>query len=80
MEVIIMTKSLDLTKNIKELATEYPEIIEIMKNLGFTDITKPVMLNTAGRFMTLPKGAKMKKIPLEKIKTEFIKHGYTIKE
>lgn len=75
-----MTKSLDLTKNIKELATEYPEIIEIMKNLGFTDITKPVMLNTAGRFMTLPKGAKMKKIPLEKIKTEFIKHGYTIKE
>lgn len=75
-----MTKILDLNKCIKTLVEEYPEVIEIMKSLGFTDITKPIMLNTAGRFMTIPKGAKLKKIPLEEIKQEFINHGFTIKE
>lgn len=75
-----MTKILDLNKSIKTLASEYPEVIEIMKSLGFTDIAKPMMLNTAGRFMTIPKGAKVKKIDIEKIKQEFIKHGFTIKE
>lgn len=38
------------------------------------------MLNTVGRFMTIPKGAKMKHIDIEKVKEEFINKGYKIKE
>ncbi|MFA7573020.1 MAG: DUF1858 domain-containing protein [Lutispora sp.] len=34
-----------------------PDVIEIMKSLGFESITNPGMLNTAGRFMTISKGA-----------------------
>jgi hypothetical protein len=51
-----------------------------MQELGFTDITKPGMLNTAGRFMTLPKGAAMKGIGLDVIKTAFEKNGFTVHE
>ncbi len=74
-----MEKIIDLDKTIKELTGEYPEIIEIMKKLGFKDITNPVMINTAGRFMTIRKGALMKKIDIETIKQEFEKNGFTIK-
>ncbi|MDF2699802.1 MAG: threonyl-tRNA synthetase [Haloplasmataceae bacterium] len=51
-----------------------------MKTLGFENIANPMMLNTAGRFMTIKKGAEMKKIDLEKVKEEFIRNGFKIIE
>lgn len=77
---MIMKKTIDLSKTVYDLCRENPEVIEIMKNLGFENITNPAMLNTAGRFMTIPKGAAMKGIELGKIKEEFIRQGYSIKE
>lgn len=74
-----MSKEIDLKKSIYELARENPEIVDIMKELGFESIAKVGMLNTAGRFMTIPKGAAMKSISLEKIKQVFENKGYTIK-
>jgi len=52
-----LEKIIDLKKSVYNLAQDYPEIKEIMQELGFVDIIKPGMLNTAGRFVTLPKGA-----------------------
>lgn len=75
-----MDKIIDLSKTVYELCKENPEVIEIMKELGFESITNPAMLNTAGRFMTIPKGAVMKGIELDKIKEEFATRGYGIKE
>lgn len=75
-----MIKILDFSKTIYELSKETPEIIEIMKSLRFDAITDPVMLNTAGRVMTIPKGAAMKGIALDQIKKELINQGYVIKE
>ena len=51
-----------------------------MEGFGFKDITKPGMLNTAGRFMTLPKGAAMKGINMDVIREELMKHGFSIQE
>jgi hypothetical protein len=51
-----------------------------MEEIGFKEITKPNMLNTMGRYMTIPKGAKMKGFNIDDIKNEFIKRGYEIKE
>ena len=75
-----MNKIIDLSKSIFDLSQENPEVIGIMKDLGFESIVNPAMLKTAGRFMTIPKGAAMKGISLEKIKEEFAKRGYDIKE
>lgn len=58
-------KEIDLSKTLYELVAQYPEIQEIMSQLGFTAINQPGMLQTAGRYMTIPKGAQMKKIPLK---------------
>lgn len=75
-----MPKIADFRKSVHDLCTEDGEILEIMKELGFENITNPAMLNTAGRFMTIPKGAAMKGIDLDKIKTAFVLRGYEVKE
>ncbi len=75
-----MTKVIDINQTIYELHNQYPEIITIMSELGFDNITKPGMLQTAGRVMTLPKGCRMKNIPLQTVITAFQNHGFSIKE
>lgn len=75
-----MKKELDLKKTVYELCKDNDEIKEIMKELGFDAITSPGMLNTAGRFMTIPKGAAMKGIPMDKIREAFAGKGYAILE
>ncbi|ADU28619.1 DUF1858 domain-containing protein [Evansella cellulosilytica] len=73
-----MKKEINLNKSVYDLVTQFPEIKEIMVSIGFDNITKPGMLQTAGRVMTLPKGCRMKEIPLEKVIEEFEKHGFTV--
>lgn len=73
-------KTLDFARTVYELCKEDPQVIEIMKELGFEQITNAASLNTVGRFMTIPGGAVMKNIELEKIKDAFTKKGYSIKE
>ncbi|MDU5334195.1 DUF1858 domain-containing protein [Enterococcus sp.] len=72
-------KELDLSKSLFDLVTLYPEIKDLMYKLGFEAIAKPGMLQTAGRYVTIPKGAKMKHIPMEKIIKEFEANGFTVK-
>ena len=75
-----MEKKISLNQSVHDLCTQYPEIMDILKELGFTDIVKPGMLQTAGRIMTIPKGAAMKKIDLNTIKQTFTNQGFTIEE
>ena len=73
-------KTIDLTRSVYSLCSEYPEIAPIMADLGFADIVKPGMLATAGRFMTIPKGAAMKNIDMDKIKEALTQNGFELKE
>lgn len=75
-----MNKVIDLSKSVYEICTKDPEVIEIMKEIGFDKITFPGMLSTAGRFMTLHKGAESMKISLDHVKDVFINKGYEIRE
>jgi len=77
-EVCNMSTVIDLSKSVYDICKEYPEVVNIMKDLGFENITNPGMLNTIGRFMTIPKGADMKNIPMEKIKEAFAEKGYVL--
>ena len=75
-----MEKRLDLSNSVHTLCTLHPELIPILRDLGFTDITKPGMLMTAGQFMTIKKGAILKKIPLQTIVDALHEHGFTVEE
>lgn len=73
-----MTKELDLSKSVYALTKQYPELIGILEKLGFTDITKKGRLMTVGKIMTIPKGAKMKDIPMAKVVMTLMNEGFTL--
>ena len=73
-----MAKKLDLNKTVYELTQEYPELIEIMAGLGFTEITKKPMLHSVGKIMTIPKGAKMKNISMMDVVTTLMGKGFEL--
>ncbi len=73
-----MTKKLNLNKSIYELTKEYPELINLMESLGFREISKKAMLNSVGKMMTIPKGAKVKNISMMEIVSALMKEGFEI--
>lgn len=73
-----MAQIIDLSKSVYELSKENLEIITIMKELGFDQITEPGMVTTVGRFMTIPKGAAMKKISMDRVIEVFEANGYEL--
>ena len=73
-----MAKKLDLNKTVYELTQEYPELIEIMAGLGFTEITKKPMLYSVGKIMTIPKGAKMKNISMMDVVITLMGKGFEL--
>ena len=73
-----MDKILDLDKSVASLVKEYPEVADIMAELGFTEIKNPAMLASVGRIMNLKKGSQMKKIPMEEIVHAFQEKGFEI--
>ncbi|MEE8807835.1 MAG: DUF438 domain-containing protein [Lactimicrobium sp.] len=73
-----MAKEIDLSKSVYDLTNEYPELIDIMAQLGFSDIVNPVMRRSAGRLMTIPKGASMKGIDMAKVVGVLMQNGFTL--
>lgn len=73
-----MSKKIDLNKTVFELVNEYPELVDIMVSLGFTEITKKAMLNSVGRITTIPKGAKMKGISMMDIVGTLMSNGFEL--
>jgi DUF438 domain-containing protein len=73
-----MAKKIDLNKSVYELTKEYPELIDIMAGLGFTEITKKAMINSVGKLMTIPKGAKMKNISMMDVVTALMANGFEL--
>ena len=73
-----MDKILDLDKSVASLVKEYPEVADIMHELGFTEIKNPAMLASVGRIMNLKKGSQMKKIPMEAIIRAFREKGFEV--
>ncbi len=73
-----MGKQLDLNKSVYELVQEYPELVDILKELGFTEITKPAMLHSVGRMTTIPKGAKLRHISMMKVVPALMRNGFEL--
>ncbi|WP_307971681.1 DUF1858 domain-containing protein [uncultured Brachyspira sp.] len=57
-------------------AKKYPEIKNILANLGFDAIKNPVMFNTVAKVMTIYKASKMKNIDMKEIIKKFEEKGF----
>ena len=75
-----MKKELDFSKTVAELVEEFPEFQQAMAEIGFKEITNPMVLNVMGRVMTVPKGAAIKGMRLEDVVRELEARGFAIKQ
>ena len=72
-----MTKKLiDINKNIYELCKEYPEIKDILSDLGLEAIKNPIMFNTVAKITTIDKASKMKNLNMKEIIKKFEERGF----
>lgn len=69
---------IDLKKSVYELVSAHPEVGDVLFKVGLEDIKKPGILNTMGRFVTIPKGASMKGVSLDIIVTELKNEGFEV--
>lgn len=75
-----MTKEIDLKKTLYELTQTYPELIEVLKELGFLGIVSPVVRKTLGRVTTIPQGCKRQGKDLDEVIKKLTEEGFKVKE
>ncbi|MBT9177204.1 MAG: hypothetical protein DDT20_01535 [Firmicutes bacterium] len=71
-------KQVSTKESIYKITSDHPELVAIMAELGFRDITLPGMLQTVGRVMTLEKGSKVKGVPMSRIKEVLSERGFEL--
>ncbi|MCR3906734.1 MAG: DUF1858 domain-containing protein [Tenericutes bacterium] len=69
---------ININETILELVQKDEKLKHILHDLGFKEITKPGMLQTVGRFMTLKAGSNLRKIDLVIIKKSLEEKGYQV--
>ena len=72
-------KEIDLKKSVYELTKAYPELIEILKELGFLGIANPVVRKTLGRMTTIPQGCEKQGKDLAEVLKQLEDKGFRIK-
>lgn len=73
-----MNNIIDLSKPVAEVLKEYPEIKELLIDLGFKPLANPAMLNTVGKVTSLKTGSKMTGVSLDDIKKTLTFNGYEV--
>ncbi|WP_197407453.1 DUF438 domain-containing protein [Olsenella massiliensis] len=71
-------KTLDLSRTVFDLVSERPELAHILSELGFSEIDNNAILHSAGRVMTIPKGARIKGISLDDVIRGLEARGFTV--
>ncbi len=71
-------KIIDLDKTVYTLCSTDLELASTLAQLGFTEIVKPIMLQTVGKVMTIAKGASLRGLDLQEIIRGLEKQGYTV--
>ncbi|MCS7175378.1 DUF1858 domain-containing protein [Pseudothermotoga sp.] len=71
-------KRIDPDKTIYELTKDYPELIDILAEMGFLGVKNPIMRNTLGRITSLREGCKKQGKSLEEILEKLKQKGFSV--
>ena len=72
-------KEIDLDKTVFDLTEAYPELIPVLKEMGFAGITNPIARNTVGRATTLRKGSERQGKDIREVVKTLQEHGFAVK-
>lgn len=73
-----MTKKINLHKSVYELTEEFPDLIPVLKEIGFLGIVNPVVRKTLGKKMTLPMGCEKQGQELTAVIKRLEEKGFTV--
>jgi len=71
-------KKIDLNKSVYELTEEYPELIDVLQELGFWGVKNPVVRKTLGKITTLSDGCKKQGKDLNEVINRLKEKGFEI--
>ncbi len=71
-------KEIDLKNNVFELTEAYPELIEILKELGFLGVANPIARKTLGRVTTIIEGSRKQHKDLDEVIRKLEEQGFTV--
>ena len=71
-------KEIDLQKSVYALTETYPELIGILKDLGFFGIANAIVRNTLGRVTTIPQGCEKQGQDLAEVISKLEAKGFTV--
>ncbi len=71
-------KTINLDDTLFKITEEDPELIPVLKDLGFAGVSNPVMRNTHGRIMTINMGIDKLGMNKEAIVKALTEKGYNI--
>lgn len=69
-------KEIDLSKSLFEITEKYPELIDVLKGLGFLGVANTVLRQSVGRVTTIPQGCEKLGISLESVKKKLEENGF----
>ena len=72
-------KEIDLEKSVHELTEAYPELIDILKGLGFFGVASTIARNTLGRVTTIPQGCQKQGQDLTEVVKKLEEAGFVVK-
>ncbi len=76
----MVIKILDINQTIFQMVQTHPDLLNQLAEMGFSEIAKPGMIQTVGRFMKLEQGCRLRKIDFMLVKEKLTALGYEIKE
>ena len=71
---------IDFKKSVYELTEEFPELIEILYQLGFNPVKNDALRRTVGRWITIPQACKNHGKDINELILILKEKGYEIKE
>ncbi|HEB32527.1 MAG TPA: DUF1858 domain-containing protein [Spirochaetes bacterium] len=71
-------KEIDVNKTLYELTVQYPELIDILADLGFMGVKNPIVRKTLGKKTSLREGCKKQGKNLDEVKAKLEKKGFKV--
>lgn len=71
-------KKIDINWTIYETLEKYPELEDILFEIGFEGVKNPIMRKTHAKIMTIKKGIEFLKIDKDKLKEKLNSAGFDV--
>lgn len=72
-------KEIDLSQSVYRLTEAYPELIDILKEMGFLGVVNPIVRKTLGRKTTIPQGVEKQGKDLNEVIKILEEKGFKVK-